>query len=115
MAEDRLVEIFISLDILKEINRVLEYDKVLGILRHSGTEPGSVTAKIVSLASLVDVKTRVNVVEDPADNRILACAREAGAQFIVSGDHHLLQLGKYKNIKILAASSFLAMQKSSRN
>ena len=38
MAEDGLIQVFVSLDILSEINRVLEYDKVLNILGRSGTE-----------------------------------------------------------------------------
>ena len=32
---------------------------------------------------------------DPDDNRVLECAVAAGLQFIVTGDHHLLQLGHY--------------------
>jgi putative PIN family toxin of toxin-antitoxin system len=109
MAEDKLIEIFTSLDILQEINRVLEYEKILRILKRSRNEPSSVMATIVSLSSLVDVRTIVNAIEeDPADNHILACAKEVGAQFIVSGNQHLVQLGHYENIRILTASRFLA-------
>ncbi len=115
MAEDRLVQIFVSLDILQEINRVLEYEKILRILKRSRMEPSSIMTTILSLSSLVDVKARGQAIEeDPSDNRILSCAKEAGAQFVVSGDRHLLQLGDYKNIRILTASSFLEMQKVSR-
>ena len=42
---------------------------------------------------------------DPDDNRILECALEAQAEFIISGDPHLLSLGKFRNIKILSPSS----------
>ena len=115
MAEDRLVQIFVSLDILQEIYRVLEYEKILRILKRSRMQPSSIMVTIVSLSSLVDVKARVQVIEeDPSDNRIIACAKEAGAQFVVSGDRHLLQLGGYENIRILTASSFLEMQRVSR-
>jgi putative PIN family toxin of toxin-antitoxin system len=108
MAEDRFIEIFTSLDILQEINRVLEYEKILRILKRSRMEVSSIMATIVSLSSLVDVKVRVNAIaDDPSDNHILACAKEAGAQFIVSGDRHLLRLGQYENISILTASRFL--------
>lgn len=36
----------------------------------------------------------------------LACLKEAGAQFIVSGDRYLLQLGHCENIRMLTASRF---------
>jgi putative PIN family toxin of toxin-antitoxin system len=115
MAEDRLIQIFVSVDILQEINRVLEYEKILGILKRSRMEPSSIMATIVSLSSLIDVKARVRAIEnDPSDNRILSCAKEAGAQFVVSGDRHLLQLGNYENVRILTASGFLEMQTASR-
>jgi putative PIN family toxin of toxin-antitoxin system len=46
---------------------------------------------------------------DPDDNRILECAVEAQAQVIVSGDHHLLTLQKYKSIQILTPRQFLEL------
>lgn len=111
MAEDGLIQLFASLEILQEINRVLQYEKILRILKRSQVEPSSIMPTIVSLSSLVDVKTTPYAIEeDPSDNRVLACAKEASAQFIVSGDRHLLQLGRYENIRILTASSFLETQ-----
>ena len=40
------------------------------------------------------------------DDIFLACAMDANADFIVSGDSHLLNLHAYKNIPILAAKQF---------
>jgi putative PIN family toxin of toxin-antitoxin system len=115
MAEDKLVQIFASLDILEEINHVLGYDKILRILKQGRMEPASIMATIISLSSLVDVTAKVHVIEeDPQDNRILACAKQASAQFIVSGDRHLLQLGHYEEIRILTASGFIEMQRFSK-
>ena len=45
--------------------------------------------------------------EDPNDNAVLACAFEAGADCIVTGDHHLLDLGRYQDIEIVRPSEFL--------
>jgi predicted nucleic acid-binding protein len=47
------------------------------------------------------------VLEDPEDNRILECAVEAEANYIVSGDSHLLKLSRYRNIEVLNAVGFL--------
>jgi len=42
-----------------------------------------------------------------ADNYILACALVCGADFIVSGDKHLLNLERFQNIPILAPREFI--------
>ena len=113
MAEDKLVHVFASLDILQEINRVLAYDKIVGILRRSQTVPSSIMVTIVSLCSVIDVKAKIHIIrEDPSDNSVLACAKEAGAHFIVTGDRHLLQLGQHRKAMILTPSKFLETQKA---
>lgn len=56
----------------------------------------------------VGVKEYVSEIKaDPFDNIFLTCAVNGKASYIVSGDHHLLDLGEYKGIKILSARKFL--------
>jgi len=56
----------------------------------------------------VEPQMRLNIVkEDPDDNRFLECAVAGEADFIVSGDSHLLNLREYKGIKILKIVQFL--------
>ena len=113
MAEDKLIRIFSSLDILEETNRVLAYGRIVGILKRSQTEPSSIMTTIVSLCSLVDVKAKVHVIrEGLSDNRVLACAKEARAHFIVSGDRHLSQLEQYEKTMIVTPSRFLETQRT---
>jgi len=115
MAEGKLVQFFISVDVLQEINRALQYEKISRILRRSRIEPKSIMPTIMSLSSLVDVRTHVGAIEeDPSDNRVLACAKEVDVQFVISGDRHLLRLGQYEGIKILTASAFVKMARSAR-
>ncbi len=45
--------------------------------------------------------------EDPADSAVLACAMEAHADCIVSGDSHLLALGQFQRVRILRPAEFL--------
>jgi putative PIN family toxin of toxin-antitoxin system len=47
------------------------------------------------------------VADDPDDDKFIECASVAGASAVVSGDHHLLELGSYKGIPILSAAEFL--------
>jgi putative PIN family toxin of toxin-antitoxin system len=51
---------------------------------------------------------KFGVLEDEADNRILECAVAGNADFIVSGDRHLLSLGKFRGIPILRAAESLS-------
>jgi len=112
MAEKKQVEITTSVEILREINRVLQYNKIRRILQHSGTNATAVMATIIRLSSMVDVKTRVDVItEDPSDNHVLACTKEAGAHFIVSGDRHLLRLGEFGKTRIVTASEFSELRR----
>lgn len=48
------------------------------------------------------------VKSDPPDNRILEAAQEANADEIVSGDRHLLSLGRFKKIRIVDPTDFLS-------
>ncbi len=44
---------------------------------------------------------------DMSDEQILACAIDGRADFIVSGDHHLIDLNNYKNIPIIMPQRLL--------
>ncbi len=46
---------------------------------------------------------------DPDDDALLACAVAAGATYIVTGDDDLLCLGEHAGIKLVNASTFLAI------
>lgn len=49
------------------------------------------------------------IVSDPDDDHVLACAVGGNADYIVSGDKHLLSLGQYQSIKICNAREFLSL------
>src|SRR3954453_14132296 len=42
------------------------------------------------------------VPRDPDDDKIIACAVAAGAEYLVSRDHDLLSLGSYEGVTIIA-------------
>lgn len=48
-----------------------------------------------------------SVPDDPADEAVLACALDAEADLVVSGDRHLLDLVEYHGIRILTAREFV--------
>jgi putative PIN family toxin of toxin-antitoxin system len=58
--------------------------------------------------TLVYIPKKLNVIkEDPSDNIILETATDHNAEYVISGDKHLLKLKQYKNIKIVTPKEFL--------
>ncbi|HEV8582491.1 MAG TPA: PIN domain-containing protein [Thermoanaerobaculia bacterium] len=46
--------------------------------------------------------------QDPDDDAVLACAVAARAEVIISGDRHLLNLGRFQAIQIITAAEAVA-------
>jgi putative PIN family toxin of toxin-antitoxin system len=64
---------------------------------------------IQRISERVDIAGDVHVVTDDSDDdKFIECALVAKATAIVSGDHHLLELGNYEGIAMLSAAEFLA-------
>ena len=94
--------------ILEEIGRVLRYPKISRRHGWSEEEMTRFIEDVRHLALLTPGELTLAVItEDPADNRYLECALEAEADCIISGDHHLLDLGAYRGIEILTPRAFL--------
>jgi predicted nucleic acid-binding protein len=57
--------------------------------------------------------TRVDaVVDDPDDNKFIACAIDGGAQFVVTEDKDLVRIGVYQFVQIIRKQAFLALLES---
>ena len=52
---------------------------------------------------------RVVVSADPDDDMVVECAVVGSATHIVTGDKHLLSLGKYQEIAIVKATEFIVL------
>ena len=62
---------------------------------------------IETFSKSLNPKIRLAVIKDDSDNRILECAVEGKADYIVSGDHHLTDLNTYQEVKIIKPLDFL--------
>jgi len=97
-------ELFISKAILDELLRVLATK-----FSRNREELARLAVWLSEIAVFVEPKTRLNVLQDEADNRILECALEARAEAIVTGDREILELVQFEGIKILSLSDYLAL------
>ncbi|MCX5871611.1 MAG: putative toxin-antitoxin system toxin component, PIN family [Deltaproteobacteria bacterium] len=63
---------------------------------------------IAKTARVIKPSIKINMLADEPDNRILECAQEAGAEIIVTGDKHLLDLVAFDGIKIIRIADFIS-------
>jgi len=74
----------------------------------SSTDADLVRSKLEANADLISTVETLKIVKaDPDDDRVLECAVAGRADYIVSGDRHLLKLGSYDDIPILTVRQFL--------
>lgn len=75
----------------------------------------AVVYQIRQYATKVEIPGTLHVVaQDPDDDQFIECAIVADARWVVSGDHHLLDLGECQGIRILDAQDFIAKVKEQR-
>lgn len=101
--------IYTSKDIILEISKVLLYPKIADILKNNHIPEKQILRAITNNSKTVAPRIKLHIIsQDPEDNRILECAQAAGADIIVTGDKHLLQLGKFRKTRILTPREFFA-------
>ncbi len=99
--------IYISKEIIFELSKVLLYPRIAKILENAGIREKDVLRVISDDSKMVEPKIKLHIIDkDEEDNKILECALAARADFIVSGDKHLLELDKFRKTKILTPREF---------
>jgi uncharacterized protein len=93
----------ISPPIIDEIKLTLTYPRIRRKYAVTDQDVQDLTKLLETEAWLVtgDCDLSGSLPADPKDEIILACALEGEADIIVSGDQHLLNLGKFKGIEIV--------------
>ena len=95
----------ISNQLLNELREILiRQDKPFHL---SGNEADQVVEAMRGFAEIVEPHSQITVCHDEMDNRVIACAIDGKAEYIITGDLHLLGLRSYKSVKIMGVSDFL--------
>jgi len=98
------IRLCLSEPILEELKGVLQRPK----FNYSPEMIQVILTELSGISDFVNVSKMIDVVvEDPEDNRVLECTVEAKANYIVTGDSHLLKLSRYQNIEIVNTVAFL--------
>ena len=93
------IELVTSPAILAELARVLADKFAVDTDRVE-----KVIGEVVRVAEIMRPGERVAIIADEPDNRALECAREGGAEWIFSGDAHLIELREFEGVAVLSVA-----------
>ncbi len=90
-------------------NQIIRENKLILDRLVNDQEHYDLVNKFFSYIEVIEVNKKVDVIKyDKDDNKFLACAEEAEADYIISNDSHLLDVGEYAGINILNPDDFWA-------
>jgi hypothetical protein len=102
--------LIISEGMLEETKKVLQYPRIKNKYNLNVQDISQAIGAIERFAFVLPDRIKVDIIkDDPDDNKVIACALAANADYIVSGDRHLLELSAVKGISIVTAKEFLAL------
>lgn len=101
-ARDKRAALFTSTVLLAELTDILSRPKFSRKIAASGLTLDQLVDGYAALTNLVrPAEIAPTIKDDPDDDAVLATAMAARAEIIVSGDRHLLVLGRFEDIVIL--------------
>jgi len=113
LAERGRVTLCMAPAMVAELAEVFTYERLQPRLQQLGLTPAALIAYVLNVASIFEIpefeKASI-VVADPDDDIFLRCAVVAGAAYVVSGDHHLLDLENYAGVPIITVRDFLVRE-----
>jgi uncharacterized protein len=103
-ASDGQLVLVTSAPLLAELRRVLAYPRIAKVI-HGAVQLADLVA---ASSAVVTPSLALAAISDESDNRVLEAAVEGAADYIVSGDTDLLDLGSFEGIPIVAPAEFVA-------
>ena len=109
-------DLVFSEETLQELINVLSRGKMLRITGINEDELNRLVSYLRNSSIVVDSSEDISIaIEDPDDTKFISCAVQAGAKYIVSGDHHLLDVEKFEGTSIVTPAEFLRTFASFQN
>ena len=105
------VDLYTTEKILQEIRHVLlAKPHIRNRYDYTITDVDVFIAYLQDINTIIEQLPEISVIErDPKDDMIIACAVAASANYIISRDRHLLDLGRYQDIQIVTPENFMRM------
>jgi uncharacterized protein len=107
--EAQKFDLLLSPSILADIHRVLHYPRIQKRHQWDTERIERFIQTLTTDTILTPAQLELGVVkDDPDDNKIIVCAVEGNADYIVSSDIHLAKLGTYQGIPIVPPRQLVA-------
>ena len=98
--------------ILEEVGDVINREKVVKLTKMSPKDRTDFIEKLIGRSDVTPgIQLSQMVSRDTKDDKFLACAVEANADYVVTGDKDLLDLENYAGINIVTPREFLKILK----
>lgn len=108
LLRDGAFELVASRASLEELRRSLGYPRIRKYLALSDEDLDTWVETLAAIAIIVEGRVSRRVVEaDPADDIYIAAAADGLADYIVTGDSHLLDLREHEGIRLVTPREFL--------
>lgn len=94
--------------LLEEVGEVINRERIIRLTKMDVDERVDFMDKLIERSDVAPGKQILEgVSRDIKDNKVLACAVEAKADYVVTGDEDLLVLKNYEGIRIVSPRDFL--------
>lgn len=107
------IQLIISKSILKEFSQISKDPR---IRKYASEDDVIAFLRIIDkVAKITNVTSQFKAIkEDPDDDVVVRTAFDGKADYIVSGDKHLLSLGAFRKIRILTVEEMLTLLKEEK-
>jgi len=108
LIDQKKIICILSKEIIAEYDKIIGGDEIIEKIENKSLILSKIVQKAISNSEIIESKNKLNIVkDDPSDNKILECAKEGKADFIITNDNHLLKLKEFEGIKIITPKEFL--------
>ncbi len=97
-----------SKELLDEYDETIRKEEIVEKIEDKNLIINKIIKRVIEDAIIISPEKKFDIIkEDSDDNRILECAVEGRADYIITQDNHLLKLGEFEGIRIITPSEFL--------
>ena len=103
----RLITALFSKETFQEFSLALRYPK-FALTEEEIRD--IVEEEVLPFFEVVKVKEKIKgICSDPDDDKFLSCGIAGAAEFIVTGDRHLLAVKEFRSVRIISPSKFFSL------
>ena len=109
MLTDLRFDVYVCARLVEEIRDVAERDKIRKYVTQTDIDDLLAIINAFCQFAVIHTEAPATAIRDPKDRYLLSLAETIGADYIVSGDADLTDIGQYDQTRIMKLADFKAM------